>query len=270
MHSVDLAGQLGLTDATISHYLGRLRRASLLVARHRATSTYDTLDRDALGSLAGALDSRRCEAADACHIRSSAARLRGGAPGGRPGTPSPSPMSMARVVRLTRRVVQRLIAPCDRAPSGSVRRMARSRTWLVHTMPRATTPAPPRARRTSSTSPPRPGRGGCRGPSPARVRASRLAGRWTGARWRPPPGWCGRRRAGGLRRAASANQLAPVRGWCRRRSVASEGPTAVRSAPETTPRRAIVRHLTRPTHENLIFARQDAPTKHSTLTGRSI
>lgn len=60
LRNVDLARELRLTDATISHHLGQLRRAGLLVAEPRGTSTYYAADRDALGALARVLDPDCC------------------------------------------------------------------------------------------------------------------------------------------------------------------------------------------------------------------
>ncbi len=60
LRNVDLARRVGLTDATISHHLGQLSRAGLVVARRQGTSTYYTPDRDALGALASVIDPRCC------------------------------------------------------------------------------------------------------------------------------------------------------------------------------------------------------------------
>jgi len=60
MRNVDLARELQLTDATISHHLGQLSRAGLLVATRRATSTYYVADRAALGALVRVMDPNCC------------------------------------------------------------------------------------------------------------------------------------------------------------------------------------------------------------------
>ncbi len=60
LRNVDLAAQLGLTDATISHHLGQLSRAGLLLARRQGTNNYYTPDRDALSALAQVIDPRCC------------------------------------------------------------------------------------------------------------------------------------------------------------------------------------------------------------------
>ncbi len=60
IRNVDLVHELHLTDATISHHLRQLRRAGLLVAERRGTSTYYAADRDALGALARVLDPNCC------------------------------------------------------------------------------------------------------------------------------------------------------------------------------------------------------------------
>ena len=60
LRNVDLAAELELTDATISHHLGQLNRAGLLLARRQGTNTYYTPDRDALSALARVIDPRCC------------------------------------------------------------------------------------------------------------------------------------------------------------------------------------------------------------------
>ena len=60
MRNVDLAHELQLTDATISHHLGQLSRAGLLVATRRGASTYYAADRAALGALVRVMDPDCC------------------------------------------------------------------------------------------------------------------------------------------------------------------------------------------------------------------
>ena len=58
--NVDLARELRLTDATVSHHLGQLSRAGLLVASRRGTSVYYSAKHGALGALARVLDPACC------------------------------------------------------------------------------------------------------------------------------------------------------------------------------------------------------------------
>ena len=60
VRNVDLARELHLTDATVSHHLGQLSRAGLLLATHQGASTYYVADRVALGALVRALDPGCC------------------------------------------------------------------------------------------------------------------------------------------------------------------------------------------------------------------
>jgi DNA-binding transcriptional ArsR family regulator len=60
MRNVDLAHELALTDATISHHLGQLSRAGLLVATRQGASTYYAADRAALGALVRVMDPDCC------------------------------------------------------------------------------------------------------------------------------------------------------------------------------------------------------------------
>ncbi|MDA8312585.1 MAG: metalloregulator ArsR/SmtB family transcription factor [Actinomycetota bacterium] len=60
VRNVDLARELHLTDATVSHHLGQLSRAGLLVATRQGASTYYAADRVALGALVRALDPDCC------------------------------------------------------------------------------------------------------------------------------------------------------------------------------------------------------------------
>jgi len=58
--NVDLARELQLTDATVSHHLGQLSRAGLLSATRQGASIYYAADRLALGALAQVLDPNCC------------------------------------------------------------------------------------------------------------------------------------------------------------------------------------------------------------------
>lgn len=58
--NVDLARELRLTDATVSHHLGQLSRAGLLVATRHGVSTYYVADRAALGALVRVMDPDCC------------------------------------------------------------------------------------------------------------------------------------------------------------------------------------------------------------------
>lgn len=60
LRNIDLARQLQLTDATVSHHLRRLSRAGLLLASRRGTSTYYVADRGALGALVRVMDPGCC------------------------------------------------------------------------------------------------------------------------------------------------------------------------------------------------------------------
>jgi ArsR family transcriptional regulator len=60
LRNVDLARELTLTDATVSHHLGQLSRAGLLVPTRRGASTYYAADRVAIGALVRALDPDCC------------------------------------------------------------------------------------------------------------------------------------------------------------------------------------------------------------------
>ena len=60
VRNVDLAKELARTDATISHHLGQLSRAGLLVVTRQGASTYYAVDRVALGALVRALDPDCC------------------------------------------------------------------------------------------------------------------------------------------------------------------------------------------------------------------
>ena len=52
----ELTGPLGLSQATVSHHLKKLVDAGLLEREQRGTWAYYSLDHDALGRLAGAVD----------------------------------------------------------------------------------------------------------------------------------------------------------------------------------------------------------------------
>ena len=58
--NVDLARELRLTDATVSHHLGQLSRAGLLSASRQGASIFYAADRTALGALAQVLDPNCC------------------------------------------------------------------------------------------------------------------------------------------------------------------------------------------------------------------
>lgn len=60
IRNVDLARELELTDATVSHHLGQLKRAGIVLSNHRGTSTYYVVDRSALGALVRAVDPYCC------------------------------------------------------------------------------------------------------------------------------------------------------------------------------------------------------------------
>lgn len=60
LRNVDLVHELRLTDATVSHHLGQLSRAGLLVATRHGTSTYYAADRAALGALVAVMDPACC------------------------------------------------------------------------------------------------------------------------------------------------------------------------------------------------------------------
>jgi DNA-binding transcriptional ArsR family regulator len=60
LRNVDLVHELALTDATVSHHLGQLSRAGLLVATRQGASTYYTADRAGLGALVRAMDPDCC------------------------------------------------------------------------------------------------------------------------------------------------------------------------------------------------------------------
>ena len=60
MRNVDLVHELALTDATVSHHLGQLARAGLLVATRQGASTYYAADRAALGALVRVMDPDCC------------------------------------------------------------------------------------------------------------------------------------------------------------------------------------------------------------------
>lgn len=60
VRNIDLSHELQLTDATVSHHLGQLSRAGLLVATRSGASTYYAADRLALGALVRVLDPNCC------------------------------------------------------------------------------------------------------------------------------------------------------------------------------------------------------------------
>src|SRR5829696_6454324 len=56
----DLAPSVGLTEATVSHHLGQLRKAGLVSGQRRGMNVYYRAHRDALGALAQVLDPACC------------------------------------------------------------------------------------------------------------------------------------------------------------------------------------------------------------------
>lgn len=59
-NSGDLAKALGLTESTVSHHLGQLRRAGLVESVRRGMNVYHRPHRDALGALCLVLDPNCC------------------------------------------------------------------------------------------------------------------------------------------------------------------------------------------------------------------
>jgi DNA-binding transcriptional ArsR family regulator len=59
-NSGDLAAALGLTESTVSHHLGQLRRAGLVESERRGMNVYHRAHRDALGALCTVLDPNCC------------------------------------------------------------------------------------------------------------------------------------------------------------------------------------------------------------------
>jgi ArsR family transcriptional regulator len=69
-----LTETLGLSQGTVSHHVGLLKRAGLVLDRRDARWTYYRLDPEAAGrlreALAGLLDTTRCDSTPArCHAR---------------------------------------------------------------------------------------------------------------------------------------------------------------------------------------------------------
>ncbi|WP_298445240.1 metalloregulator ArsR/SmtB family transcription factor [Ferrimicrobium sp.] len=60
VRNVDLARDLHLTDATISHHLRQLSQAGLLIASRSGASTFYGANRTALGALVRVLDPNCC------------------------------------------------------------------------------------------------------------------------------------------------------------------------------------------------------------------
>ncbi|RBY84802.1 transcriptional regulator [Blastococcus sp. TF02A-26] len=56
----DLAPAVGLTEATVSHHLGQLKKAGLVSGERRGMNVYYRAHRDALGALARVLDPDCC------------------------------------------------------------------------------------------------------------------------------------------------------------------------------------------------------------------
>lgn len=59
-NSGELAQALGLTESTVSHHLGQLRRAGLVESARRGMNVYHRARRDALGALCVVLDPNCC------------------------------------------------------------------------------------------------------------------------------------------------------------------------------------------------------------------
>ena len=59
-NSGDLATALGLTESTVSHHLGQLRKAGLVESDRRGMNVYHRPHRDALGALCAVLDPNCC------------------------------------------------------------------------------------------------------------------------------------------------------------------------------------------------------------------
>lgn len=60
VNSSDLAGALGLTESTVSHHIGQLRKAGLVESERRGMSVYHRAHRDAVVALCGVLDPDCC------------------------------------------------------------------------------------------------------------------------------------------------------------------------------------------------------------------
>ncbi|GAB18730.1 putative ArsR family transcriptional regulator [Gordonia effusa NBRC 100432] len=56
VRSGDLAAQLGLSEATISHHLSQLRKAGLVSSERRGMSVHSSANRDALDALRSVLN----------------------------------------------------------------------------------------------------------------------------------------------------------------------------------------------------------------------
>lgn len=56
----DLAPAVGLTEATVSHHLGQLRKAGFISGERRGMNVYYRAHRDALGALARVIDPAGC------------------------------------------------------------------------------------------------------------------------------------------------------------------------------------------------------------------
>ncbi|MGE2721315.1 Rv2640c family ArsR-like transcriptional regulator [Mycolicibacterium celeriflavum] len=59
-NSGDLAGVLGLTESTVSHHLGQLRKAGLVESERRGMNVYHRARREAVVALCGVLDPDCC------------------------------------------------------------------------------------------------------------------------------------------------------------------------------------------------------------------
>ncbi len=60
MRNLDLAGVLGLSDATVSHHLGQLQRAGLLTRTPSGREAHYTVARAALAAIARVIDPSCC------------------------------------------------------------------------------------------------------------------------------------------------------------------------------------------------------------------
>jgi ArsR family transcriptional regulator len=56
----DLAPAVGLTEATVSHHLGQLKKAGLVSGQRRGMNVYYRAHRDALGALVRVIDPTCC------------------------------------------------------------------------------------------------------------------------------------------------------------------------------------------------------------------
>ncbi|PRC60337.1 transcriptional regulator, partial [Mycobacterium sp. ITM-2017-0098] len=59
-NSSDLAGAVGLSESTVSHHLGQLRKAGLVASERRGMNVYHSVRRDAVAALCMVLDPNCC------------------------------------------------------------------------------------------------------------------------------------------------------------------------------------------------------------------